>query len=301
MSLIALSTGSLYSYGLHRTFELARETGFDGIEVLIDQRPDTFQSHYLRRLQREHGLPILALHSPFLPADSWERGNLACVRRTVALAQEVGAKVVVTHLPRRASGILVHFLWRRGHRTLLPIPWGGDREWLAFVQDGLTHLEATTGVIIAVENMPAHRIGPFRLNGHWLNTPQEMKVLPHITLDTTHLGTWGYELLAVYEQLKDQVAHVHLSNFNGKEHRLLDDGHLPLAQFLERLGTDGYKGIISLESNPNALKAEDENQVRANLRNSLTFCRQHLAHGMQSPRAAPEANRAPVEKQGGAS
>jgi len=275
--MIALSTGSLYSYGLNRAFELARETGFDGLEVLIDQRPDTFQPHYLHRLQREQGLPILALHSPFFPADSWEGGDLACVRRTVSLAQEVGAGVVIAHLPRRIRGILVQFLWRRGHRALLPVPWGGDREWLAFVQDGLAHLEAATGVVIAVENMPARRIGPLRLNGNWLNTPQEMEVLPHITLDTTHLGTWGYDVLAVYEQLKDRVAHVHLSNFNGKEHRLLDDGHLPLDQFLERLGADGYKGIITFETGPNVLKAEDEGQVRANLRRSLDFCRQHLA------------------------
>lgn len=284
MPLIVLSTGSLYSYGLNRVFELAKEIGFDGLEVLVDQRPDTFQPHYLHRLQREHGLPILALHSPFFPAASWEKGNLAYVRRTISLAQEVGAGVVIAHLPHRMSGALVQFLWRRGHRAFFPVPWGGDREWLAFIQNGLAQLEAATGVVIAVENMPARRIGPFRLNVCWLNTPQEMEVIPHITLDTTHLGTWGYDLLAVYEQLKDRVAHVHLSNFNGKEHRLLDDGHLPLAQLLERLAADGYEGLISFETHPGALKAEDEDQVRANLYRTLDFCREHLARGMGGQR-----------------
>jgi len=283
MLLIALSTGSLYTYGIHRVFELARETGFDGLEVLIDQRPDTFQSHYLRRLMQEQGLPILALHSPFLPAASWEKGELACVRRTVALAQETGAEVVIAHLPRRISHILVQLLWRKGHRAVLPVPWGGDREWLAFIQHGLAHLEAVTGVTIAVENMPARRIGPFRLNGCWLNTPQQMGIIPHIALDTTHLGTWGYDPLAVYEQLKDRVAHVHLSNFSGKEHRLLDDGCLPLAHLLKRLSADGYGGLITFETNPNALQAEDEDQVRAHLWRSLRFCRQHLAHAVGRP------------------
>jgi sugar phosphate isomerase/epimerase len=283
MPLIALSTGSLYSYGLHRVFELAREIGFDGLEVLVDQRPDTFQPHYLRRLMQEQGLPILALHSPFLPAASWERGDLACVRRTVALAQEVGAGVVIAHLPRRLSHVLVQFLWRRGHRLVLPVPWGADREWLAFIQDGLVRLEATTRVTIAVENMPARRVGPFRLNGRWLNTPQEMGIVPHITLDTTHLGTWGYDPLTFYEQLRERIAHVHLSNFNGKEHRLLDDGPLPLAQLLKRLSADGYGGLITFETNPNALKAEDEDQVRANLQRSLGFCRQHLTHAVRRP------------------
>lgn len=280
--MIALSSGSLYSYGLNRVFELAKETGFDGIEVLIDERPDTFQAHYLRRLQQVHGLPILALHSPFFPAASWERGDLARVRRTVALAQEVGAGVVIAHLPRRVSGVIVRFLWRPGHQTFFPVPWGGDREWLTFLEDGLAELEAATGVTIAVENMPARRVGPLRLNGNWLNTPQEMAVLPHIALDTTHLGTWGHNVLAVYERLRDRVAHVHVSNFNGDEHRLLGDGYLPLPELLERLAADGYRGIISFESGPDALKAEDEGDVRANLGSSLDFCCRHLADGVRS-------------------
>lgn len=134
------------------------------------------------------------------------------------------------------------------------------------------------GGIIAVENMPLRYVGPLRLNGYWLNTPQEMVALPHITMDTTHLGTWGHDVLAFYEGLKRQVAHVHLSNFNGREHRLLDDGGLPLAQLLERMGSDGYAGLVSLEVSPASLEAEDKGRVRAHLRYSLAFCRQHL-HG----------------------
>lgn len=284
MPLIALSTGSLHTYGVNRVFEVAREIGFDGIEILIDQRPDTFQPRYLNRLQQELGLRIVALHSPFFPAASWEGANLACVRRSVTLAQEVGAGVVVAHLPRRTSDVLVRFLWQRDHRIILPVPWGGDREWLAFVRDGLSDLEALTGVTIAVENMPARPIGPFRWNGYWLNTPQEMEAIDHITLDTTHVGTWGYHLLAVYEQLKDRVAHVHLSNFNGKEHRLLDDGCLPLAKLVERLAADGYEGIVTLETGPEPLRAEDEDQMRASLSRSLEFCREHMARGMARQR-----------------
>jgi sugar phosphate isomerase/epimerase len=256
MPLVVLSTGSLYTYGIRRVFELAREIGFDGLEVLVDQRPDTFQPHYLRRLMQEQGLPILALHSPFLPAPGWEKGNLACVRRTVTLAQEVGAGVVIAHLPHRISRIVVQFLWGEGHHAVLPVPWGGDREWLGFIQGSLAQLEAATGVTIAVENMPARRIGPFRLDRRWL---------------------WGHDPLTFYERLKDRIAHVHLSNFNGEEHRLLDDGDLPLGQLLERLKGDGYKGLITFETNPNALEAEDEAQVRRNLHRNLGFCRQHLA------------------------
>ena len=46
MPTIALSTGSLYTYGIARVFELAAEAGFDAIEVLADQRWDSRQPDY---------------------------------------------------------------------------------------------------------------------------------------------------------------------------------------------------------------------------------------------------------------
>ena len=53
--MIALSTGSLYSYGTARVFELAARVGYDGVEVIVDHRWDTRQPAYLRRLVADHG------------------------------------------------------------------------------------------------------------------------------------------------------------------------------------------------------------------------------------------------------
>ena len=101
--------------------------------------------------------------------------------------------------------------------------------------------------------------------------------MPHLTLDTTHLGTWGLDPLAIYEQWKDRVVHVHLSNFNGREHQLLDDGHLPLGKLLQCLALEGYDGAVSVELGPEALQAEDEALARGHLRAMVQFCRYHLA------------------------
>ena len=98
---------------------------------------------------------------------------------------------------------------------------------------------------------------------------------PHLTLDTTHLGTWGLDLLAFYEQIKKRVVHVHLSDFDGREHRLPGSGQLPLAALLQRLVRDGYGGAISVELHPDALQAENEDQVRAHLHEVLAFCREN--------------------------
>jgi sugar phosphate isomerase/epimerase len=71
------------------------------------------------------------------------------------------------------------------------------------------------------------------------------------------------------------VVHVHLSNFNGEEHRLPEDGHLALDKLLERLAQDDYGGVVTVELGPEVLHAEDEAQVRDHLRQIVAFCRRH--------------------------
>ena len=90
MTTIALSTGSLYSYGLARVLNLAAEAGFDAVEIMVDERWDTRQPDYLRRLCQESGLPIAAVHNPFLPnVPGWPADPLGRLRLSVQVAREV--------------------------------------------------------------------------------------------------------------------------------------------------------------------------------------------------------------------
>ncbi|HIE38815.1 MAG TPA: sugar phosphate isomerase/epimerase [Anaerolineales bacterium] len=276
--MIILSTGSIYNYGTDRVFALAAEVGFDGVEVLIDNRWDTRQPAYLRQLSTAHDLPIIALHSPFVAdVQGWPSDQLGRLKRTVALAQELEVPLVITHLPFRFHGILGYWHGPHPRRFLLPIPWPRREPYYYFLQNGhLQRMEATSGVTIAVENMPAHRLLGQPVSIAWFNRPEELTRFPHLTLDTTHIGTWGLEPVEVYETLKEHIAHVHLSNFDGKEHRSPPDGRLRLAELLRRMAHDGYRGAISVESGPDALDAEDEGKCRTALKRALEFCREHF-------------------------
>lgn len=64
MTRVVFSTGSLYPFGLDRIFGWVAETGFDGIEVMMDDRWDTHEAQYMNALSERHDLPILALHPP---------------------------------------------------------------------------------------------------------------------------------------------------------------------------------------------------------------------------------------------
>ena len=279
--MLALSTGSLHNYGLSRVFALAAETGYDGMEILVDAKWDSRDPDYLSRLCSEHSLPIVALHSPFVQdVQGWPPDPLGRLKKTVALAQKLNVPLVVTHLPLRFYGIGGWMHLFGYHRFVLPIPWPRRGSYYHFLRDGrLEEMESSSGVIVAVENMPARRLLGFRFDPHWFNRPRQLASFPHLTFDTAHLGSWGLNPVQVYEQLHERVAHVHLSNFDGRDHRSPVDGHLPLATFLRRLAQDSYPGAISVECSPDALQAEDEGKCRLELAAALTFCREHFSVG----------------------
>jgi sugar phosphate isomerase/epimerase len=273
---IALSTGSLHTYGIARVFDLAGEAGFDAVEVLMDRRWDTRQPAYLNQLSRSTGLPIAAVHSPFMPfVPGWPFEPLERLRLAAAVAREVGAEVVVTHLPLRIWLARLEIVGQQAGLKQFPIPLPARSAFRRFLLDGLAAFEASEKVTVGVENMPVKRLLGRPLEVYLLNRPEELAGLPHLTLDTTHLGTKGLDPLAIYQRLRGLVVHVHLSNFNGQEHRLPHDGHLALKRFLQALAHDRYPGAVSLEVGPDVLHAEDATQVRANLCQALDFCREN--------------------------
>jgi sugar phosphate isomerase/epimerase len=266
-----LSTGSLYTYGIDRCFELAARAGFDGMEVMVDRRWDTRQPEYLLRLVERHRLPIVAVHAPLEtdPAPGWPNDTPGRIRETVRVAEAVAAPVVVHHLPLRFRAF-----WLILGRLRLPLPLPGQDSYQKWLLNDYATLQASTAVTLCIENMPAfHRFG-LSLNIQRWNSPAEIVRFPHLTLDTTHCGTWGWEPVEVYTRLTGHVRHVHLSNFDGKEHRRPEAGRLHLDRLLARLVADGYAGAVSLEMSPDALNAgESDAKIVDLLVGSLAYCR----------------------------
>ncbi len=255
---------------------LAAETGFDGLELMVDYRRETHHIPHLQQLITNHQLPILAVHSPFagLPF-GWPHDPVGVIKKSVELAEAVGAQTVVVHPPPRWVRLQGWVIApQKNWKVSAPMPVAGPGRLGRWLQQELPTFQAQTGVKIAVENMPRRWLGPFCLEPHHFNTPAQLRQFPYLTLDTTHVGTWREDLLEVYAQIKPQVAHIHLSNYNGREHQLLDNGSLPLAAFLAQLAQDSFAGLVSLELGPASLQAEDEAKLRQNLRDSLAFCRQ---------------------------
>jgi sugar phosphate isomerase/epimerase len=289
------STGSLYTYGIDRCFELAAAAGFDGMEVMADRRWDTRQPAYLLRLADRESLPIVAVHVPLETdaASGWPNDTPGRIRETLLVAEAVGAAVVIHHLPLR-----FRTFWLILGRHRLPLPLPGQDAYQRWLLEEYVRLQGTTRVTLCIENMPAFRKFGLGVNLQRWNHPAEIVRFPHLTLDTTHLGTWGMDPAEVYDQLGGRVRHVHLSNFDDKEHRRPEAGRLCLDRFLARLSADGYTGAVSLEMSPDALNAgQPDAEVVGLLTRSLAYCRRavqekqaHFATAAAgSPSSPPQA------------
>lgn len=254
---VGLSTGSLHHWALDRVFELAAAAGYDGVELLVDARMDSSDVPYLRRLVQRWGVPILSVHSPFVAdVEGWSGLAERRVEQAVRLAEELGASTVVAHLPVRWQVGRVRLSvgsWRLEGAVVLPWRDGAGARYARWLQEELPALQARTGVRVAIENMPAHRGWVPGGQLHWFNSTEGLRQFPHVVLDTTHWGTWGVEPVEVYRALRERVAHVHLSDYDGREHRLPGKGKLRLWELLAEMGRDGFSGIVVVEVEPSAL------------------------------------------------
>ena len=52
---VIFSTGSLHPFGLDRIYSWAAEAGYDGVEIVMDERWDTHQHAYL---DGKYGIPV---------------------------------------------------------------------------------------------------------------------------------------------------------------------------------------------------------------------------------------------------
>jgi sugar phosphate isomerase/epimerase len=227
---LLFSTAAFYQRPLREAFHVIAEAGFDAVEVMITKDPSTQEPHLLSALAREYDVRVEAIHAPFLLITRRVFGTdpVGKLYRTVHLAEEVGASLVVVHPPYR---------------------WQGEyRYWL---EERLPEFSARTGVSIAVENMfPVRLRGERGVRFHADQELHRYERFEHVVLDTSHAAVSGLDLVDAAGRLNSRLAHVHLSNNAGKgwdSHLPVDEGVLPIAEFLDSLNAAGFRGNVSLE------------------------------------------------------
>ena len=251
---VIFSTGSLHPFGLDRVYAWAAEVGFDGVEVMMDERWDTHQHAYINDLSEEHGIPVLALHPPIYRG-AWRLDAEETLVRSAGLSGKIGGPVVVAHPPPPGRPLA---------------------RWSA----GALARAREIGVPVAVENMPKNSSeGKFTVRRKSCYKPEHFAGLGDVTIDTSHVGASGIGLLEFWEGLKDQLRHVHLSDSDlsgGDQHRLPGKGKLPLKEFLVGVAESGYAGAVSLELKPWPLGTPHPEVILKRMKAALEFTRDGL-------------------------
>jgi sugar phosphate isomerase/epimerase len=279
---VIFSTGSLHLMDISANFELAAETGFDGLELMCDQRWSTRDPQYITRLIRQYDIPVLAVHSPTVSTKlpGWnnrEKGGdtpITRIERAVQLAEAVGAETVIVHLPQKIEAAFLNTPKRR-----VILPWGKPDDALKnWFERDLARFQDSTHIKLAVENLPAFPLFGRKLElTHWNDPESWGAVHTWLTMDTTHWATKGVDPVTAYRAAGKRLTHVHLSNYaDGKEHRLPHTGELDLAALLRALAADGFDGTISVELYPEVLDFADSEALRRNMLDCAAFCREHL-------------------------
>jgi len=266
---LILSTGSLYTLPLPDVFALARETGYDGVEIIINHQ---FAFHdgvdLLDALRRIH--PINSIHAPFFQIDGWG-DKIEQLRRTIRLATACEVPLVTFHPP---TWLGVEFKF-----------WN----WLKKIADFQQEL-GQGKVMVTIENMPLDpnlKLNPYRL-------AKTLKIIDFLqrhnlllTFDTAHMGSMKANFLHDFHLLYDtgRMRNIHFSDYgHGREHLLPGHGVLPLTRFLNHLRETGYHEGLVLELSPEELPEE-----RDLIRSSLLQLHDYLATETRTPQQIAEA------------
>lgn len=202
MSLIVLSTGNLvYRYSLRRISEIAKRSGIEGLEVVINKRVvDEFENRGFR-IFTETEIPVVSLHAPYHIIGSW--GLLRSeLKRTIKIAARSGIQRIVFHPPVNPLLQPDFYMFLQRSRTLEDLK--------------------NSGVEILVENLPKSiTTALWHQPEKFLNWVKLKKF--YVALDCTHISSWGITPLEGFKMFKDYLKSIHLNN----TYECHIDAHLP--------------------------------------------------------------------------
>ncbi|MBN2807956.1 MAG: sugar phosphate isomerase/epimerase [Deltaproteobacteria bacterium] len=233
---VVLSAGTLYTMKLEEIFAIARECGFDGVELIINTLFENGNPHKI--IEKLLPIcPILSIHAPFFKLHGWGHSGSSLIR-CIELAHDFAIPLVNFHPP----------FW-------FP-PEIAFRRWFHRVKD-YQRLVKDSKVIVTIENMPyvGKRI---RFNPNILRKSEEMLnfIQKHnlfMTFDTTHIGSHNPNFLGEFQRLfvSGRIKNIHFSDYgHGREHLFPGRGILPLTRFLYMLKARNYEGAVTLELSP---------------------------------------------------
>jgi sugar phosphate isomerase/epimerase len=277
---VGLSTASVYPLRTEAAFEYAARLGYDGVELMVWAGTVSQDVDAIEQMSMRYGVPVLSVHAPCLLISQrvWGANPIPKLERSVRAAEQLDAQTVVVHPP---------FRWQR--------------RYAEGFSDQVAELEASSDVMVAVENMFPFRAD--RFFGAGQTSIQRMRKRggkpgpgisafapsydpldgnhAHHTLDLSHTATAGADAVDMALRMgidgPDGLVHLHLCDGSGAstdEHLVPGRGTQPTVEICEMLAAGDFSGHVILEVTTSGARTATERE--ALLRESLQFARAHL-------------------------
>ena len=261
MTLIALSTASVYPESTAHAFGYAAQVGYDAVEVMVGIDALSQQTSAIKQLVDHHEMPVCAIHAPCLlwTQRVWGTEPWAKLERSAELAADVDADVVVVHPP---------FRWQK--------------EYAAGFVEGIAALEESTGIAFAVENMypwrsPARGGSKRGMEMYLPGWDPSEEDYANTTVDLSHAAIAKSDVVEMAMRLGDRLRHVHLTDGTGSakdEHLVPGRGVMGADVFLRHLADIAFDGHVVLEINTRRCATREERE--RDLAESIEFAREHF-------------------------
>jgi sugar phosphate isomerase/epimerase len=273
---VGLSTASVYPLRTEAAFEYAARLGYDGVELMVWAETVSQDIAAVERMSKRYGIPVLSVHAPCLLISQrvWGANPISKLDRSVRAAEQLGAQTVVVHPP---------FRWQR--------------RYAQGFTDQVAELEASSQVMVAVENMFPFRADRIFGTGQPSITRMRNRggspgvavsaFAPsydpldgnhaHYTLDLSHSATAGTDALEMADRMGDGLVHLHLCDGSGAstdEHLVPGHGTQPAAEICKMLAASNFAGHVILEVTTSGARTSAEREQL--LTESLEFARTHL-------------------------
>ena len=259
MNKLILSTGCLFHKPLGDTFLLAKKAGFDGIEVMVDNNPESLDTRKLNGFAEKFNIPVLSLHMPLDKCAVFGDDPQEIINSMVGIAQKLIVKNIVVHPARKTSSSyynkLIDAINSKNNETTNAV----------YSSNGSEKLPTRNGIVFAVENLPDNG----KYNKKVQNPVGLSQDFQDICLDTSHLATTSLDFKEVVSEAKNNIRHVHFSDSDilkkdgivTDDHLPLVHGKLPLKWLVQLLINTGYKGMFCFELRPELFSGLSSTQI----------------------------------------
>ncbi len=242
---ISFFTASMHRYPLEKSFEIAAQYGYDGIEIwggrphalASDMRPEDIRK--INDLSAKYNLPIVSFEpemANLLWRDQrWIDESMEYFKQCIDLCKAIHCPYMVMAALQAGYGYSTDEDWK---------------QFIKYIKILAEYSESIDGVVMILET-----VTPWEGN-ILVRSDDTVRALKEINspkvkamLDLAAPLTVGEPSSEYFEKLGKDLVHVHLVDCvkDKEDHLILGDGELPVEEVLTMLGHYGYNGYCSVE------------------------------------------------------